>query len=277
MTNLLIHSMSEFSDIILPALDLAEVRTVAEIGAEFGGMSAMLAAHCGDRGGKLVSIDPGPKQQFLDWVAGADHVEHVALPSLEAVPQLRSIDAWVIDGDHNWFTVYHELALVRDACRRDGIPVLAFFHDVHWPCARRDMYYAPERIPAEFRHPYSFDGGANPGRIELRPHRGFRGMGQFAIALHEGGPRNGVLTAIEDFLADELEAGTEYGFCEVPGVFGLGVLFDLTADWSGALAEHLAPWHQNRLLATLEANRLANYLHVIEMQDDMAGVAMAAE
>jgi len=270
MTNLLIHSMSEFSDIIVPALTLAGADTVVEVGAEFGGMTALLAGHCAGRGGKLVSIDPAPQQEYLDWLAAQDSAEHVAATSLEAIPQMSGVDAWVIDGDHNWYTVYNELKQVRDICRRDGRPLLAFMHDIHWPSGRRDQYYAPDRIPEAFRKPYSHDGGARPGEPGLRLHRGFRGMGNFAFAIQEGGPRNGVLTAIEDFIAEELATGTEYMFAEIPGVFGLGVLFDMDAPWSAPLANLLLPLHQNKLLAALEANRLANYLRVIEMQDDEA-------
>ncbi|MBL7373602.1 class I SAM-dependent methyltransferase, partial [Escherichia coli] len=77
-----------------------------------------------------------------------------------------------------------------------GKPLLALMHDVSWPCARRDCYYAPDRIPEEHRHPHSFDGGVSLGQPDCLPNRGFRGAGSFAWALHEGGPRNGVLTAV---------------------------------------------------------------------------------
>jgi len=30
--------------------------------------------------------------------------------------------------------------------------LLVFYHDVGWPSARRDLYCAPDQIPAEFRH-----------------------------------------------------------------------------------------------------------------------------
>lgn len=267
MPNLLIHSMKEFSDIILPALELAEVTDIVEIGAEFGGMTFTLADYCEHAGGKLTSIDPSPKQEFIDWMAQQHSVSHVAKPSLDAIADLAAPDAWLIDGDHNWYTVYHELKAIRDLCRAQGQPMLIFMHDIGWPGGRRDMYYAPDRIPHEYRHAHSFDGGTTVGVAELTDHRGFRGMGQFALALHEGGPRNGVLTAAEDFLAEELAADRPYGFAQVPGVFGLGVIFDLDQPWSEKLAEFIMPYHQNRLLARLESNRLANYLTVIEWQD----------
>ena len=180
MANLLIHSMSEFADIILEAMRLADARSVAEVGAEYGGMSARLAEHVAARGGSLTSIDPSPKPEFLSWVAGAPHVRHVAEPSLEALGGLSGVDAWVIDGDHNWYTVYHELKQAEANNLRDGKPMLAFLHDVAWPCGRRDFYYAPQRIPAEYRHAYDYQGGIFPGSSQPVAGRGFRGMGQFA-------------------------------------------------------------------------------------------------
>jgi hypothetical protein len=267
MTDLLIHSMTEFSDIILRCLDRAGARDIAEIGAEFGGMSQRLADHCAAAGGSLTSIDPAPRAEFVAWAAGCPHVRHLAATSLEAMPGLTGIDAWMIDGDHNYYTVFNELRLADEASRRDGKPLLAVLHDVAWPCARRDMYYAPETIPAEHRHPYSFEGGVTLGNDGVLPGRGMRGMGNFAWALRAGGPRNGVLTAIEDFIAEAQTDERLLLYAEIPAVFGLGVLFDASAEWAEDVAGFLLPYHQNELIASLETNRLRNYLTVIEWQD----------
>ena len=267
MSNLLIHSMSEFADIILRGLDIAEASSIAEIGAEFGGMSQLLASFAGEHRGQLVSIDPAPKPEFLAWVEQSPEVRHIGKTSLEAIPSLDGVQAWVIDGDHNYYTVYHELKAIAAQGDRHGIPLLAFLHDVSWPSARRDMYYAPDQIPAEWRHPYDFDAGAVLDNDLLVPGSGFRGRGSFAWAIEAGGARNGVLTAIEDFLAEGAAAGRNLAYAHVPAVFGLGVLFDADAVWAGELAQHLAPYHENPLLASLEQNRLRNYLKVIEMQD----------
>lgn len=268
MTGLLIHSVSEFSDLILEALRLADARDVVEIGAEYGGMSALLAEHCKVRGGQLTSIDPAPKREFLDWLTANPHVRHLAKTSLEAFGELDAADAWVVDGDHNWYTVYHELKQIDAINRRAGKAALVFLHDVGWPCGRRDSYYAPGQIPAQYRQPHRYDAGATLDQALLVAGRGFRGMSQFAFANLEGGPRNGVMTAIDDFLAESLRAGREFGFAEIPAVFGLGVLFDMDAAWSQSLAELVLPYHQNKLLRALETNRLRNYLRVIEMQDE---------
>lgn len=267
MTELLIHSMSEFADVITAALEIAKARQIVEIGAEYGGMTARLAEHVQEFGGSLTSIDPAPKQEFLEWAAAKPHVRHVAKPSLEALNDIECADAWIIDGDHNWYTVYHELKQIGALSRRDGKPMLVFLHDVCWPCGRRDSYYAPKRIPQEFRHRHDFHGGVFPDRLDLAPGRGFRGMGQFAWAAFEGGPRNGVKTAIDDFIAEEAGEQLPLAYAEIPAVFGLGVLFAMDAPWSNDVANLLIPYHRNTLLASLEQNRLANYLRVLELQD----------
>ena len=267
MSNLLIHSMSEFSDIIVEALELAGAREIVEIGAEFGGMSSVLADFAAAQDGRLTSVDPCPKQEFVEWAAGHPDVRHIAKTSFNAFDELEQVDAWVIDGDHNWYTVYNELKKVDGICQRDGKPLLAFLHDVAWPWARRDLYYAPDQIPAPFRHPFSYEGGVTldyPGIIE---NRGFRGLGQYACAVHEGGPCNGVLTAVEDFIEEVRADGRGIAFARIPAVFGLGVLFSTGADWASALSELIIPFHENALIQRLEENRLRNYLKVLDWQD----------
>ncbi|WP_353230652.1 class I SAM-dependent methyltransferase [Novosphingobium sp.] len=264
---LLIHSMAEFQDLILTVLELAGARNVAEIGAEYGAMTQPLADHCHARGGSLIAIDPSPAPGFVDWAAAHAHVQHIARPSLEVIGTLSAIDAWLIDGDHNYYTVFNELVAADAVARRDGQPLLAALHDVGWPCSRRDMYYAPDRIPAEFLQPCHPDAGVTLGNPGFLMGRGFRGAGQFAWALQAGGPRNGVLTAIEDFCRQTEADGRRLLYAHVPAVFGLGLLFDADAPWANAVADAVMPYHDNPLLAKLERNRLRNYLTVLDWQD----------
>jgi hypothetical protein len=272
MTELLIHSMAEFADLIMSVLELAGARTVVEIGAEFGGMTQPLAGYCARKGGGLIAIDPSPAPAFVEWAAAQPHVRHIGQPSLDVLSgpsaaDLRGTDAWMIDGDHNYYTVFHELVAADALARRDGTPLLAVLHDVGWPCARRDMYYAPERIPLDYRQPCSHQAGVTLGNDGYLVDRGFRGAGHFAWALHAGGPRNGVLTPVEDFCRQAEAGDRRLLYAQIPAVFGLGVLFDAAAPWAQAVAEAVMPYHDNPLLARLETNRLRNYLTVLDWQD----------
>lgn len=262
MADLLLHSMAEFSEIIFPALEIAGATRLVEVGAETGAMTERLLEYTRRRGGTLTSIDPAPSKAAEELFGAADHATLIHATSIEAIPSLHA-DAWLVDGDHNYYTVLAESQLIWQQSQESGRPFLVFYHDVGWPCARRDLYYAPDRIPREFRHPFSWERGmtlGNAGTIA----GGFRGEGVFATALHEGGPRNGVLTAIEDFTDGKED---DLLWARVPAVFGLGVLFDANAPWAEALTAHLYPHHENPLLARLEENRLACYLRVIEWQD----------
>jgi hypothetical protein len=67
-------------------------------------------------------------------------------------------------------------------------------------------------------------------------------------AAHEGGPRNGVLSAIEDFLADR----PSLRLAIVPSFYGQGVLWDTSAPYDAALSTALAPWDRHPLLQRME-------------------------
>ncbi len=72
-------------------------------------------------------------------------------------------------------------------------------HDVGWPYGRRDLYYAPDQIPEEFRQPYR-RAGMRPGPRSCSSTGGINPT--MCNAELEGGPRNGVMTALDDFLAE---------------------------------------------------------------------------
>ena len=260
MSNLLIYSMAEFAPVTLPILDICAPRKIAEIGLEFGGNTRILSDWAQAHGATLTCIDPMPRPEATAWIESTAHIELQRGISHDAIPLIADVDAWFIDGDHNWYTVFNELRLIEERSHADGKPVLAFMHDVCWPAGRRDQYYNPHAIPEQFRQPYSYGNGVtlgNPGKV-----RGGFGSpeGSFAYADQEGGPRNGVMTALEDFIE---QSDTDYVYAVIPLVFGLAVLIERTHPCIEAIAQILAPYHNNPLLARVEENRLANYLTVI--------------
>lgn len=262
MADLLLHSMAEFACIILPSLEIAGAKRIVEVGSEYGTMTERLIEFTRKRNGELISIDPTPSPHADELFQQSNHSRLIKDLSLNVLGGLEA-GAYLIDGDHNYYTVYNELTLSWEKSRKDGRHYLAFFHDVGWPWGKRDLYYDPERIPEEYRQPYAWDKGVtldNPGVID----GGFRGEGAWAVALREGGPRNGVLTAIDDFVTGKTE---HFLWAHIPAVFGLGILYDRTALWVTTLTQFLFPYHESPLLARLERNRLECYLKVIEWQD----------
>lgn len=259
------NSLATNAELILPCLDVAGVRSIVEIGAYAGDVTRLLLDWASGSGARITTIDPSPHEALVQLASEHDELELVRATSLEALAEVELPDAVIIDGDHNYYTVMGELEtiLARSAGRR--IPLL-LFHDVCWPHARRDDYFDPAEIPEEARHPYVAgaglfpdDPGVHPGSLPFR----------FAAA-REGGPRNGVLTAVEDFASrhDTLRLAV------IPAFFGLGVMWDAQAPWSAALAELLAPWDRNPLLARLEANRV---FHLASVHVNMVRAGLAEQ
>jgi hypothetical protein len=183
--------------VIRPLLDLMRPAAIVEIGAANGRHTRLLAAHCREHGGVLHVVDPVPAFDIPSLVGAGGVFVHEGR-SLDVLPRLPAADIVLIDGDHNWYTIFHELKLLQQAARDAGRPTpVIVLHDVGWPCGRRDFYYAPETIPDDFRHPWVRLGIAEG---QPAPHAKDKSAALLASATVEGGPRNGVLTAIEDFV-----------------------------------------------------------------------------
>jgi len=242
------HSMAHLAELMLPCLDAVGARSLAEVGAYAGDLTRVLVEWAGRSGARVLAIDPSPQQQLVALAESHDGLELIRETSLQALPRIDLPDAVVIDGDHNWSTVSEELRLIGERAGGADLPLL-LFHDVCWPHARRDDYFAAEMIPAEHRHPVAGEGqGIFPGDPATRP----AGMPYPRSAAREGGPRNGVLTAIEDFAAgrDGLR------LVVVPAFFGLGAVWHREAPWADRVAQVLDPWDRNPLLERLEDNRV---------------------
>jgi len=257
---LLLHSLVELAEQLRGALDIVRPTRIVEIGSESGGTTTLLTAWAVANDATVVSVDPEPPAVLRRLADEGGPIEVIAGASPGALEGVDG-EAWLIDGDHNYATVAAEL---RHVFAPGCSPRLAIMHDVGWPSARRDAYCAPERIPEPERHPFLLRGGVVPGDPGIVPS-GFAGHGHFSWAQHEGGPRNGVLTAVEDVSA---ELG-ELRFDVIPCLFGVGFLYSAGAPWADALSAYLAPWSGAELLETLERNRLALYVRVLELQHEV--------
>jgi hypothetical protein len=87
-------------------------------------------------------------------------------------------------------------------------------------------------------------------------------------AAREGGPRNGVLTAVEDFMA----ARGGLRLAVVPAFFGFGAVWEEDAPWAEELAAVLAPHDRHPVLERLEANRVH---HLASAHHQMVHLALA--
>jgi cephalosporin hydroxylase len=185
---------------IAPVLTGARARKVVEIGALRGENTVQILDHLGPRG-ELHVIDPVPDFDPAEHEAQfpGRYFFHRAL-SLDVLPTLEPMDAALIDGDHNWWTVYNECSMLAASATRAGVPMpVMILHDVGWPYGRRDLYYDPSNVPEEHRQPYDFLG-MRPGQRKLAKRGGLNPT--MANALEEGGEHNGVMTGVDDFVKE---------------------------------------------------------------------------
>ncbi|HEV2773114.1 MAG TPA: class I SAM-dependent methyltransferase [Thermoleophilaceae bacterium] len=268
-----------WDEFLLPVARGCEAKVICEIGSQFGGLTQRLLDYCIEEGAVAHVIDPAPAYDVDAWRKeyGDALVFHRQL-SLEVLGKIPAPDLVLIDGDHNWYTVINELSLLeRQAGGEDGsLPVIAL-HDIGWPYGRRDMYYDPETIPAEHRQKYE-NRGIRPDSESLVDE----GINpELCNAVHEGGEHNGVMTAVEDFLA---KSSTRWALETVPGFHGLGLLVPADRlEHEPSLQRAVARWRGPAALRAhvqaLEADRIAialGYLQAHKRADSVEAAAEAA-
>lgn len=210
-----------WDEVVAPVLKAAGVRRLVEIGALRGEQTQLILDRLGPEA-ELHVIDPVPdfdpdehRRRF-----GDGYHFHRSL-SIDVLGDLPPMDAALIDGDHNWYTVHHELRLLAEVARDAGAPLpVLVLHDVGWPYGRRDLYYDPSNIPADFRQEWRRKG-IRPGVARVVPLGGLNPT--MANAVVEGGPRNGVRTALDDFVTGHPEPLRQV---VLPIYFGLAIVVE---------------------------------------------------
>src|SRR4051812_37455478 len=235
-------SMAQSAELMLPCLEAAGVRSIVEVGAFAGDLTEVLVDWAEPAGARVAAVDPSPQPglvRLAEERSGLELIRETSLAALPALPELP--DAVVIDGDHNYWTVKEELRLIGERAPGPELPLL-LFHDVCWPHARRDDYFAVEQVPEDYRQPVAGNrGGIFPGETGIRPGGG---LPYPRSADHEGGERNGVLTAVEDWVATR----EDVRLAIVPAFFGFGLAWDRRAPWADAVAAIVDPYDRHPVL-----------------------------
>ena len=151
-----------WDNIIEPLLKAADAKMLTEIGIGQGATTAKLLAYAERVGGIVHGIDPAPLFDAEQWQR--KHRRTFILhrkKSLDVLPHLKNIDAFLIDGDHNWYSVLHELRAIEKNIEAGRPFPIIFLHDTSWPYGRRDRYDDPSQIPEKERQP-SVQGGLLP-------------------------------------------------------------------------------------------------------------------
>lgn len=207
-----------FETVIEPIFELEGIKNIVEIGADKGFNTAKLISYVNKWGGKIYSIDPAPSFDSAKWEQeNPDSFVMIKDLSLNTIKNITGAECFLIDGDHNWYTVYSELTEIFKIYGKEKFPLI-FFHDILWPYDRRDLYYSPETIPEIYRHEYEQKAISPDSKVLT--DIGING-GLFN-AKEYGGDKSGVLTAVEDFVGEHPELKLELLTQDV--LFGLGMI-----------------------------------------------------
>jgi hypothetical protein len=252
------YSLANLGELLFGCLDAIGAKSVLEIGAYKGELTSELLDWADRSGARIVALDPEPPDELLELEKQRPELELLLKTSHDALREVEFPDAIVVDGDHNYYTLSEELRIVAERIPVAQIPLM-MFHDVGWPHARRDTYYVPDRIPEEHRQPLAHEVYLSPSEPGISEDGG---LPYVWAAEREGGPANGTLTALEDFV----NAHEGLRLATVPAFFGFGVVWHTDAPWAGAVADLVGPWDRNPLLERLEANRVAQ---IVERSRDL--------
>ncbi len=207
-------------DIVSPLLCQIQGKNLLEIGADEGENTRLLSMYCETFGATLTVIDPILKPSLQQVVSSSGKIEMIVGKSHDVLPALdRPIDAVFLEGDLNYYTIYGDLAATKNLADRQNIAFpTVFVRSASWPYARRDMYYDPGNLPKDAKHDYE-KSGMTPWSSQLRE---MMINYPFENAKYEGGPKNGVWTAVEDFVAD---SSLPLKLFSLPSNNGLGVMY----------------------------------------------------
>lgn len=255
--------MHEWWDYIIgPGLQALQARKIIEIGVEHGKTTKHLAAYTQHNNAELHAIDVehDPVVQDLQQQYPRSFTFYQG-KSLHVLPALPLPDVVFIDGDHNWYTVFHELKVIERMATGNVFPTV-FLHDTSWPYDWRDQYTNPEDIPEQYRQPFATGGvSLKPGPPQ--PNSGLNHT--FIHSVYAHGIRTGVRAAVQDFLN---ETPRTIAVLHLPGFHGLSVLIDeqlLEQDAVATWWQHSnvrSPWYD--FIAHLEQNRLQAHIDVAE-------------
>lgn len=140
--------------------------------------------YCKDNNSSYVAIDS--QKNSLDEV--------ICDFTLNVLPNFRDYDAIFLNDDPNWYTVFNELNIIKN--NNNEFPLVFIGHNV-FPHKRRDSYINPDIIPKEFLNDYAKELFYNDVKID----------DDFFHAVDEKTSKNGVLTAIEDFISKNSSIG----------------------------------------------------------------------
>lgn len=237
-------------------LEIVRPKKICEIGVDKATHTRLLAELSGEIGAELHLVDPA--MPSLGAIGALAHVHVHKERSSEFLKRGIPVDFYIIDGDHNYETVTAELLGAEENAGNGNLPLFMLLNDTTWPFARRDSSYNPAALPPELAEEFVDGKMLSMVHGELSDHLGLPDVGLFQYRRHQGGEKNGVLTAVEDWLRPRAESWKCANF---PIYYGYCFLWRPAASEphvSAAVANLLQSLERVReMIALYETNRIA--------------------
>lgn len=234
-------------DIIPIILSRFKVNHIIISGFDDKSVVNLIFKYCEDNGASYTAID------FKDGVNN----EFIQDYTLNVLPSLRNYDAIFLNDDPNWYTVYNELNMINE--NNEEFPLVFICHNI-FPHKRRDSYIDPEIIPKEFRN--EFSKGFEYDNVFLQD--------KFYHAIEENTSKNGVLTAIEDFISEN----SSIGMMDIKLLNGITILYpinNISKIRLGKLSEEISGYDLefDELSDTILENQiLTNYISNLNISNE---------
>ena len=184
-------------------------------------------------------------------------IDYISKYPLNLLAELSDYDAIFLNDDPNWFTVFNELKIIKEM--NEEFPLVFICNNI-FPHKRRDSYINPEIIPIEFRKDFSKTFDYN--NVKLNDG--------FFHANEENTIKNGVLTAIEDFLKDNMSIGM-MDFKLINGITILYPKNSISQLRLSGLSEEIEDCCVDLEIlsnATIENHLLTDYIHKFKFLND---------
>ena len=187
-------------DIIPIILSRFKVNHIIISGFDDKSVVNLIFKYCDDNAASYTAID------FKDGVNN----EFIQDYTLNVLPNLSDYDAIFLNDDPNWYTVYNELNIINE--NNEEFPLVFICHNI-FSHKRRDSYINPDVIPKEFRNEFSKE--FEYGNVLIQD--------KFYHAIEENTSKNGVLTAIEDFISEN----SSIGMMDIKLLNGITILYPI--------------------------------------------------
>jgi glycosyltransferase involved in cell wall biosynthesis len=266
LAELLVPSLVECESIILPLIKVIQAKRIVQIGgSKLGQLTEKLLPIVEAAKGELIRIDPHAYDPLLKKLIDTSPNAKLFFDFTKNVlPSLPAADLYIINSDPNYYTIKEELENLWKHQNKASHSFFAVIHGTGWPFARRDGYTNPDLIPKNYLHAHTWTEGIVPDDPGTGP-LGFR-LPAIAFAKQEGGPSNGILIAIHEFMKDKKEC---LNFIHLPGFFGLGFLYSRQAAWSPEITELLKKHTDVPLLDIMEEIRLETAVEAATVKSEL--------